>query len=149
MRTACALAACFLLTGPAAQADDYFLTIGGGYSPGANQVSLEKNVLFFQRVLQENHSGQPRSDIYFADGDAPGRDLEVMDRASVPKPNRLMAEFFGSRSNLGLSYRNHQIPGMAPIGPNSEKRSNDLSAIRFPFLLALYLSIALSQRIGF
>ena len=33
-------------------------------------------------------------DIYFADGDSKGADLQVMDRASVPKANRFLAEFF-------------------------------------------------------
>ena len=35
----------------AAEAKDYFLTIGGGYDPSGNQISLEKNVLFQQSVL--------------------------------------------------------------------------------------------------
>ena len=91
-------------------ADDYFLTLGGGYSPAGNQVSLEKNVLLFQRVLAEKQL--PAGDIFFADGHDKTRDVEVLDRESVPKANRLMAEFFGSTGNLGLSYRNHRVPGV-------------------------------------
>lgn len=91
-------------------AEDYFLTIGGGYSPSGNQASLENNVLYFQRVLEHCKLDASRSDIYFSDGMASGRDLQVMDPQSIPKANRLMAEFFGSRSSLGLSYRNHRIP---------------------------------------
>ena len=34
-------------------------------------------------------------DIFFADGNDAGKDLQVMDRDSVPEPNRMMAEFFG------------------------------------------------------
>ena len=83
---------------------------GGGYSPSGNQASLERNVLFYQRLLDEQGMGQLQHDIYFADGDAKDADLQVMDRASVPKANRLMAEFFGSEENLGLTYRNHQVP---------------------------------------
>src|SRR5688572_11559785 len=33
------------------RADDHFLTIGGGSSPDNNQVSLEKNILYFRAVL--------------------------------------------------------------------------------------------------
>jgi len=101
--------ACLLITFQV-WAEDYLLTIGGGYSPSGNQASLERNVLFYQRLLEEQELGQLQHDIYFADGDAKGADLQVMDRASVPKANRLMAEFFGSEENLGLTYRNHQIP---------------------------------------
>ena len=42
-----------LVPGERADARQYFLTIGGGYNPSGNQVSLEKNVLFFQRLLDE------------------------------------------------------------------------------------------------
>ncbi len=93
-------------------AEDHLLTIGGGYSPAGNQASLERNVLFFQRLLEEKGMSQLRHDIYFADGDSKAADLQVMDRTSVPKANRLMAEFFGSEENLGLTYRNHQVPNV-------------------------------------
>ena len=91
-------------------AEDFFLTIGGGYSPSGNQASLENNVLFFQRALRDNGLHEKPSDLFFADGDAEEHDLQVMDPNSVPKANRLMAEFFGSRTDLGLSYRNHRVP---------------------------------------
>src|SRR5262245_13740911 len=38
---------------PQAAGKDFFLTIGGGYSRSGNQASLEKNVLFFERLLSE------------------------------------------------------------------------------------------------
>ena len=38
-------------------AKDHFLTIGGGSSASNNQVSLEKNVLFLQRYLQDSGLG--------------------------------------------------------------------------------------------
>jgi hypothetical protein len=93
-------------------ADDHLLTIGGGYSPAGNQASLERNVLFFQRLLKEKGMAHLQHDIYFADGDSKGADLQVMDRASVPKANRFLAEFFGSEENLGLTFRNHQVPNV-------------------------------------
>lgn len=99
-----------LLTAAGARGEDYLLTIGGGYSPQGNQVSLEKNVLFYQELLAERKPAA-RHDIYFADGNAPGRDLQYADPASpAPKANRLMAEIFGSDRDLGLDYRSSAIP---------------------------------------
>ncbi|MCO8125450.1 hypothetical protein NHH03_27170 [Stieleria sp. TO1_6] len=95
-----------------ASGEDFFLTIGGGYAPSGNQASLENNVLFFQRVLREQGADHGNNDIYFADGNDRGKDLQVMDPDSIPLANQLMAEFFGSRSSLGLSYRNHKIPNV-------------------------------------
>ena len=100
-------------------AKDHFLVIGGGYSPSGNQASLERNVLFWQRVLAEKEIAASSQSIFFADGDDPDEDLQVIDRKSVPKANRWMAEFFGSQSDLGLSYRNHRIPNV--IGKTSVK----------------------------
>lgn len=66
-------------------------------------------MLFQQQFLKANQLGRIRNDIQFADGNARGLDLQVMDKNALPKANRLMAELFGSERNLGLSYRNHQI----------------------------------------
>ncbi len=85
------------------------LTIGGGYSPEGNQASLEKNVLLFQRVLAAHSDSVEQHDIFFADGENPGKDLQVHDPDEVPLPNRLMAEFFGDTRDLGLTYRNHRV----------------------------------------
>lgn len=105
------LLAGILGTWPSSQAsgEDYFLTIGGGYSRSGNQASIERNVLFFQRVLQDQNLDRARHDIYFADGHDETPDVQVLDKKSVPLANRLMAEFFGSQENLGLRYRNHEI----------------------------------------
>src|SRR6478672_7040107 len=58
-----------------ARAADHFLTIGGGYSPAGNQVSLERNVLFFRDVLGELYKPgpAPAHEVFFADGNDPGR----------------------------------------------------------------------------
>ena len=104
------LGLCCLTTSVIAR--DYFLTIGGGNSPAANQASLERNVLFYQRVLKKQNQHQLRHAVYFSDGLAAGEDLQVRDVHSVPKANRLMAEFFGTDRDLGLYYRNHEVPGV-------------------------------------
>ncbi|HEY2839911.1 MAG TPA: C13 family peptidase, partial [Pirellulales bacterium] len=94
-------------------AADHFLTIGGGYSPHGNQVSLEKNVLFFQTLLGKlNLTGSPH-DIFFSDGDSPQRDLQFIDPAqAVPKINRLLAQLFGKEDDLDARFRTHQVPGI-------------------------------------
>lgn len=116
-------ALCLLLPAVPAQARNFVLTIGGGYSPSGNQVSLEKNVLLFNRVL-ENYSDQiHQHDIFFADGKDRRRDLLVHDPESLPKANQLMAEFFGNARGLGLSFRNHKVPDVQDaIRPQSVKK---------------------------
>ncbi len=99
-----------LVFAKAGYATDYFLTIGGGYAPSGNQASLEKNVLYFQRVLETCQLRSNPCAVLFADGDGPADDLQVIDPQAIPEANRLMAEFFGSRRDLGLYYRNHEIP---------------------------------------
>ena len=93
------------------RAADHFLTIGGGYSPMGNQISLEKNVLFFQRLLAtKKPSGAPH-EILFSDGNSPQRDLQFAG-GEVPKANRMLAQLFHNEKYLGLEYRNHEVPGI-------------------------------------
>jgi hypothetical protein len=102
-----------LLSAPAARAADHFLTIGGGYSPSGNQVSLEKNVLFFRNVLADVYAGNAspgRHDVFFSDGDAPGRDVQYDDPANpLPEAYRLLARLADAEDDLGYRYRNHQL----------------------------------------
>ncbi len=95
-----------------AYAKDFFLTIGGGYQPSGNQASLERNVLFFQRLLSQKQLDRFTNDVFFADGKDPEADLQVIDQTTIPKANQLMAEFFGESRDLGLSYRNHLVPNV-------------------------------------
>ncbi len=108
-----------VLLASSCHAGDFFLTIGGGYAPSSNQASLERNVQFMQRLLREKQLAQRPNDIFFADGNDPGDDLQVIDRKSIPRANQLMAEFLGSDRDLGLSYRNHQVPRVS--GATSEE----------------------------
>ncbi|MCA9246025.1 MAG: hypothetical protein KDA42_02890 [Planctomycetales bacterium] len=93
-----------------ARAEDYFLTVGGGYSPLGNQISLEKNVLFLQRLLAEEKPGL-RHDILFSDGASPQRDLQFA-ADNVPQANQFLARLFHNEKYLGLEYRNHEVPGI-------------------------------------
>src|SRR4051794_24736806 len=93
------LCACsFTFSVSSAPARDFFLTIAGGHSRESNQASLEKNVLFYQRLLAEQHVPAEQHFVYFAAGLANEKNIQTKDVDSVPKPNRLMAEFFGTES---------------------------------------------------
>ena len=101
------------LAGGAVRGEDHFLTIGGGYSPTGNQVSLEKNVLYFQRLLSDMHlAGQPH-EIFFSDGDDPRRDVEFADpSAAPPRVNLLLARVLSKEDLLEYRFRTHQVPGI-------------------------------------
>jgi hypothetical protein len=95
-----------------AAARDVFLTIGGGYSPQGNQVSLERNVLFYQKLLAQERPDVAVHDIFFSDGNDPGRDLQFSNIDAVPNANWLMAELLGSQDAIDLEYRSHEVPGV-------------------------------------
>ncbi len=95
----------------------HFLVIGGGYSASGNQVSLEKNVLYFRRVLGELDLIEAPRHLLFADGRDRGRDLQFMDPAfDIPEVNRAFAELLGSTKGIANQYRSN---GLAPNGPSS------------------------------
>ncbi len=108
---------------------DYFLTIGGGYEPSGNQASLEANVLFFQQVLQEKHTGGRTQATFFADGSDPQADLQVLSKATAANTSNednfaesvtsLLVRLNSFRGNQGQSveYRNHRVPNVS--GANS------------------------------
>ncbi len=88
----------------------HFLTIGGGYSPSGNQVSLEKNVLYMKRMLAKHDLGDAPHAVYFADGSSSGRDLQYLDRGfKIPKINEYLARFVGSTKGLHNQYRTHGL----------------------------------------
>jgi len=93
----------------------HFLTIGGGYSASGNQVSLEKNIQYLQRVLDGLGRKEDPHTIYFADGSHQGRDLQFYDKDfDIPKINLYLAEFVGSTRGLWNQYRNHEIKVNGP-----------------------------------
>lgn len=95
----------------------HFLVLGGGYSASGNQVSLEKNVLYFRRVLGELGLLEAPRHLLFADGRDRGRDLQFMDPAfEIPEINRAFAELLGSTKGIANQYRSN---GLAPNGPSA------------------------------
>ncbi|MEM9187059.1 MAG: hypothetical protein AAGB00_11240 [Planctomycetota bacterium] len=110
------LIAAVLAAAPPATAEDYFLTIGGGYNPTGNQVSLERNVLFQRQVLAEVRPDAGTPETYFAAGDSGAPDLQYRDPAfetTCPRARRLMALLFGRPGEVDLCYRPHQIDRLA------------------------------------
>ncbi len=96
-----------------ARAEDHFLVIGGGYAPEGNQVSLEKNVLLFRTLLGEYYPSGVDQDVFFSDGDAPGRDLQYREpEEALPRVNLLLARVLRQTDALGESYRSHAISGV-------------------------------------
>lgn len=100
----------------AAQAKDFFLTLGGGYDPSGNPASLERNVNFAADVLNAQRPERPPHEIYFADGDQPLRDVQYVDDEAAsksPAAVRVLAELFGEPKAVGFRYRAHNIPNVA------------------------------------
>lgn len=101
------------------RAKDHVLTIGGGYSPSGNQISLERNVVFFDKLLAEQLPSDTAHDLYFSDGKSPNPDLQFEPKdVEIPKANLLAAALFGSTKNIGLQYRNNELENVrGPSGP--------------------------------
>lgn len=118
------LCVCFvsLLTGVSSGAD-HFLTLGGGYGPTGNQISLEKNVQFQREVLAKIQPQAGPPELYFAAGDSNAADLQYSDpdyEQSCPRARRLMAELIGEAGGSYLRYRPHQLEDVA--GPSDPKK---------------------------
>jgi hypothetical protein len=110
--TICAVAAAVLSATAAARGDDYFLTIGGGATVSNNQMSLERNVLYFQRILAERAVASERHTVLFSDGTDSGRDLHQRDPNGIPRVNELLAQLMGDSQSAAYLYRNHEVPGV-------------------------------------
>ncbi len=96
---------------------DYFVTIGGGPNPQSNQLSLEKNVQFFQRTIAQCRSDQPHHEIFFADGGSDRRDLQYQEsEPSESEAVQWMSSLLSVEDSLGMKYRNHQVMPLA--GPS-------------------------------
>jgi len=114
----CVIATLTLLAlADSSRADLHILTIGGGYNATGNQVSLEKNVQYFRRVLEHHQLGDTPHHLLFADGNDPARDLQFDDPDTpTPRVHRLLASLLGSTKHQRHSYRSHQLSDVA--GPS-------------------------------
>ena len=103
-------------------AEDRILVLAGGYSASGNQASLERNVHFFRKVVDETALAAPVTE-YFSSGNEKIRSVQFKPaNAKVPSANEYMARLFGSTSNLKLSYRHHELGGSGWNRVESESR---------------------------
>lgn len=112
--------------------DDYFLTIGGGATVSNNQMSLERNVLYFQRILAERAVAPAKHTVLFSDGTDTGRDLHQRDPNGIPRVNELLAQLMGDSQSAAYLYRSHEVPGVN--GPARRSGINDWFARQTPQL---------------
>ena len=98
------------------RANDYeVLIMGGGYSPSGNQFSLESNVKYFLRIKEKLGFSKSSSQLFFADGNDPARDLQYFDpKQEIPLVNRALAEIFGKNKGLNHHYRSNQLQTNGP-----------------------------------
>ena len=86
------------------------LIMGGGYSPSGNQFSLESNVKYFNRIKGKLGISDQNTEIYFADGPDPARDLQYFDpNQELPLVNRALAEIFNRNKGLNHQYRSNRL----------------------------------------
>lgn len=114
-----ALLAFFLTASNRVRAGDHFLVIGGGDTPSNNQVSLEKNVQFFQRLLIDSEGLGISADVLFSDGFAGTRDLQFVPQEDPPRLNLLLARLFDHEHGLNFSYRPHKLNDIR--GPSTRR----------------------------
>lgn len=108
----CAVLVGLVVANPLSAAD-HFLTIGGGPTPDSNQVSLENNVLYFQRTLTQLGRDAVEHVILFADGVNPEADLQYQNPDRGPEElHRLLAEIVGPSSGIRFDYRTSTVPGV-------------------------------------
>ena len=83
---------------------------GGGYSPSGNQISLESNIRYFERIKEKIGLGGFPVKTLFADGKDPSRDIQFLDpNFTIPESTRVLAEVLGSHRGLLNQYRNNRI----------------------------------------
>lgn len=115
-----------------ASGKDYFLTIGGGFSPQGNQASLEANVLFYQQLIREKHTQEAEHKIFFADGFEQKKDLQIVAPkpvAASPAIELLNAVFDLNRDRI--TYRNHEVPAITgSIAPSEVQTALDVFGTR-------------------
>jgi hypothetical protein len=122
VRSLLLVATAWLLSARLALATDYFITLGGGYSREENQASLEANVLFFKQIIKDKHPQPFRHDIFFAHGDDPAAELQIMDEkpkeGDLPATDLISSLYRRPSNRQQVAYRNHRVTEIAgPLDP--------------------------------
>jgi hypothetical protein len=122
-RTLCSAA--LLLLPAIGRGSDHILTFGGGPVPSHNQQSLERNVLYFQSILQLLHMDKVPNDIFFADGSSKSRIVQYRDTTPAADDiTSILASIYNDDSDsLTLRFRPATIPGVA--GPSTAASINN------------------------
>lgn len=128
------MGSCFL-SDNRSQAKDYIVVIAGGPNKEQNQASMEANVLFFLKLVEQQSSSDRELSIFFADGPDPGRDVQYVQSVSSSERSassndlrdllRRLNRRGGRGPGMGLlspnrqriGYRNHQIPNAESTNP--------------------------------
>jgi hypothetical protein len=95
-------------TDPQAKSKNHFFVFGGGYSAIGNQISLEKNVIYLDSII-DNDSPQSVYKL-FADGDKGGRSVQYRLEADFPDEfQELVISSIGSTKRINDHYRPHAV----------------------------------------
>lgn len=96
----------------------HVVTFGGGGTPNHNQISLEKNVLYFTRVLADLGLGSVPHEVYFADGGVSSNSLQYrLPEDDVQKLAKLLGSLMLNNNKTDLRYRRVELPKV--LGPAS------------------------------
>ena len=96
-----------------ASAETHLLVMGGGGAPTSNQISLEKNVNYFYRVIDRIGLDKAPRDILFACGNEPATNDVVYNAAASDDPHvmRLIDTLIGPGKGISKQFRPHDIGG--------------------------------------
>ncbi len=100
----------------AASAGTHVVTFGGG-PPSHNQISLERNVEYFRRVLAGVGLGDVRHDIYFGDGGARRSVQSRLPDGDDQRLARALGMIFMNNGDADMRYTKVRLPGL--VGPSS------------------------------
>lgn len=104
------------LGGGSASAETLILTFGGG-PPSHNQISLERNVEYFRRVLEGVGLGKARHDVYFGDGGAGNSVQYRMAESDEQRLAKALGLIFFNDGDGDIRYDKVRLKGL--VGPSS------------------------------
>ncbi len=99
-----------MLAGGTLWASDHLLTIGGGPRPESNQISLENNVRYLQRVLERLKISDIHQKILFSDGGDAQTDLQFDAQRDPDDLRMLLADLIGPANGVNFDYRTSLLP---------------------------------------
>lgn len=108
--TAAVVCSLSMLAGGTLRASDHLLTIGGGPRPESNQISLENNVRYLQRVLERLKISDIHQKILFSDGGDTQTDLQFDAQRDPEDLRMLLADLIGPANGVNFDYRTSLLP---------------------------------------